>query len=37
MSDVVWYGITVILFAGNLACLFYSGWQMCGTGAQYSS
>ena len=28
MSDVVWYGITVILFAGSLACLFYSGWQM---------
>lgn len=28
MSDVVWYGITVILFAGSLACAFYSGWQV---------
>ena len=28
MSDVVWYGIAVILFAGSLACLFYSGWQV---------
>ena len=28
MSDVVWYAITVILFAGSLACLFYSGWQV---------
>ena len=28
MSAVVWFVITVVLFTGNFACLFYSGWQV---------
>ncbi len=28
MSDVVWYGITIVLFVASLACAAYSGWQV---------